>query len=58
VQKRLGFTLHLALSSVAPKNAGEGVWLRGAAKAGAVVGLYPGIVYTRSHYRSAWFLAF
>lgn len=53
VQERLGFTLYLAPSSVPHESAGEGVWLRGKAQAGAVVGLYPGITYTRGHYRSA-----
>lgn len=50
-QERMGFSLHLAPSAVGHADAGEGLWLRGRAKTGAVVGLYPGIVYTRAHYR-------
>ncbi len=49
----MGFSLHLAPSAVGHAEAGEGLWLKGRAKTGAVVGLYPGIVYTRSHYRCA-----
>ena len=49
----MGFSLHLAPSAVGHAEAGEGLWLKGRAKTGAVVGLYPGIVYTRSHYRWA-----
>ncbi|BDA51210.1 hypothetical protein COCOBI_18-0870 [Coccomyxa sp. Obi] len=51
LQERMGFALHLAPSAVGHAEAGEGLWLKGRAKTGAVVGLYPGIVYTRSHYR-------
>ena len=53
VQERMGFSLQVAPSSVGHEGstAGDGVWLRGSARAGAVVGLYPGIVYTRAFYR-------
>ncbi|KAK9902730.1 hypothetical protein WJX75_004261 [Coccomyxa subellipsoidea] len=51
LQERMGFSLHLAPSAVGHADAGEGLWLRGRAKTGAVVGLYPGIVYTRADYR-------
>lgn len=53
VQERVGFSLRVQASSVGHEGnaAGDGVWLRGSARAGAVVGLYPGIVYTRAFYR-------
>ena len=51
VQERRGYSLDLAPSAVGHPGAGDGVWLRGSAEAGAVVGLYPGVVYTRAHYR-------
>ncbi len=50
-QERVGYSLHLAPSAVGDADAGDGVWLCGRAAAGAVVGLYPGVVYTRTHYR-------
>lgn len=51
LQERAGFSLRLAPSAVGAAGAGDGVWLAGRARAGAVVGLYPGIVYTRTFYR-------
>ena len=54
----MGFSLQLAPSDVGHAEAGEGLWLKGRAKTGAVVGLYPGIVYTRSHYRWALVIAY
>ena len=53
VQERMGFCLRVAPSAVGHGGnaAGDGVWLRGSARAGSVVGLYPGVVYTRAFYR-------
>ena len=50
-QDQLGYTLHVSPSSVSTPGAGNGLWLKGRAVPGAVVALYPGIVYTRLHYR-------
>jgi hypothetical protein len=47
----LGFTLDVQPSGINHKDAGLGVWLQGAAKAGAVVALYPGVVYTPKNVR-------
>lgn len=52
-QARLGFALHVAPSGVDHPEAGAGLWLRGRALPGAVVALYPGIVYSRPHLRCA-----
>jgi hypothetical protein len=52
-QARLGFALHVAPSGVDHPEAGAGLWLTGRAEPGAVVALYPGIVYTRAHLRRA-----
>jgi hypothetical protein len=52
-QARLGFVLHVAPSGVDHPEAGAGLWLTGRAEPGAVVALYPGIVYTRAHLRRA-----
>eukprot|EP00884_Botryococcus_braunii_P005433 jgi/Botrbrau1/14891/Bobra.0248s0010.2 len=45
VKDRLGFTLAVAPSGVGHPDAGDGVWLSGVAKTGAVAALYPGILY-------------
>ena len=39
------------LAGIAHPDAGDGLWLRGTAPVGAVVGLYPGLVYEPMHYR-------
>ena len=51
LQERHGFSLTLAPSAIEHPRAGIGVWLQGRAPAGAVVGFYPGIVYSKAHYR-------
>ncbi|KAK9838450.1 hypothetical protein WJX81_000079 [Elliptochloris bilobata] len=48
---RLGFALHVSPSGVDHPDAGAGLWLRGRALPGAVVALYPGLVYSRAHLR-------
>ena len=50
-QDRHGFSLTLAPSAVEHPRAGIGVWLQGRASAGTVIGFYPGIIYTKAHYR-------
>ena len=47
----VGHSLHVAPSAVRHLGAGDGLWLDGAAQAGAVVALYPGVVYTALHHR-------
>ena len=51
LHQRLGFTTMLAPSGIASAEAGTGLWLRGSAQPGAVVSLYPGIVYKPLYYR-------
>ena len=51
VQRRLGWAVQVAPSGVDHPLAGNGLWLAGKAGAGAVVALYPGIVYQAAHYR-------
>jgi len=51
MQEQHGFSLTLAPSAIDHPKAGIGVWLQGHASAGAVIGFYPGIVYTKAHYR-------
>lgn len=43
----------MAPSSVQHPAAGDGLWLRGDAKAGAIAALYPGILYPAAHHRYA-----
>ncbi|KAL0052035.1 hypothetical protein WJX82_006842 [Trebouxia sp. C0006] len=47
----LGYSLEVRTSGIAHQDAGDGLWLRGTAPVGAVVGLYPGLVYEPMHYR-------
>ena len=56
MQEKHGFSLTLAPSAIDHPRAGIGVWLQGKAPAGAVVAFYPGIVYMKAHYRSAFAL--
>ena len=58
MQEVHGFSLMLAPSAIDHPRAGIGVWLQGRAPAGAVVAFYPGIAYTKAHYRSAFALKF
>lgn len=51
LKKKLGYTLHVAPSGIAHADAGQGLWLEGRAPVGAVVALYPGLVYSPMHYR-------
>ncbi|DBB18053.1 TPA: hypothetical protein ACH3X3_003044 [Trebouxia sp. C0006] len=48
---QLGYSLEVRTSGIAHQDAGDGLWLRGTAPVGAVVGLYPGLVYEPMHYR-------
>ena len=47
----IGHSLRVAPSALRHSGAGDGLWLSGAAQTGAVVALYPGIVYTALHHR-------
>lgn len=46
-----GFTLDLKPSQIPHKEAGQGLFLVGEADVGAVVALYPGIIYSPAYYR-------
>ena len=50
-QERLGYSLDVRASLIGHQGAGDGLWLQGHAPVGALVALYPGIVYTPLHYR-------
>ena len=52
-QRRLGFAVQVAPSGVEHPTAGNGLWLSGQAEPGAIVALYPGIVYPALHYKYA-----
>ncbi|KAK9790327.1 hypothetical protein WJX73_009725 [Symbiochloris irregularis] len=51
LEDRLGFCVHKAPSAIDHAEAGDGLWISGTAQPGAVVALYPGIVYTPEHYK-------
>ena len=51
LKQKLGYTLHVRPSGIAHAEAGQGLWLEGRAPVGAVVALYPGLVYSPIHYR-------
>lgn len=51
VKEKLGYSLHVAPSGISHADAGQGLWLEGRAPVGAVVALYPGLVYSPMHYR-------
>ncbi|CAM6115205.1 unnamed protein product [Calypogeia fissa] len=51
LQERLGFTLECKPSRIQHEEAGEGLFLRGRAEPGAVISMYPGVIYTPSQYR-------
>ena len=51
LKAKLGYSLHVGPSGIAHADAGQGLWLDGRAPVGAVVALYPGLVYTPMHYR-------
>ncbi|KXZ47643.1 hypothetical protein GPECTOR_34g802 [Gonium pectorale] len=48
LQRRLGFSLELRPSEVPHPEAGTGLFLRGEARAGAVVAIFPGVLYGRT----------
>ncbi len=49
MQTALGYSVGLATSLV--WQAGRGLWLQGAAPAGSLVALYPGVTYDTEHHR-------
>eukprot|EP00193_Tetraselmis_chui_P001286 CAMPEP_0177756110 /NCGR_PEP_ID=MMETSP0491_2-20121128/2933_1 /TAXON_ID=63592 /ORGANISM="Tetraselmis chuii, Strain PLY429" /LENGTH=231 /DNA_ID=CAMNT_0019271669 /DNA_START=147 /DNA_END=842 /DNA_ORIENTATION=+ len=51
LQSDLGYSLRVAPSGVPHREAGMGVWLRGAAPPGAVVAFYPGVIYNDQQYK-------
>lgn len=50
-EERLGFTLHCKPSGIVHEEAGLGLYIKGRAEPGTVVSLYPGVIYSPSHYR-------
>ncbi|KAL3140809.1 hypothetical protein ABBQ32_005352 [Trebouxia sp. C0010 RCD-2024] len=51
LHQRLGYSLTVQPSGIAHPAAGDGLFLQGATPVGAVVALYPGLVYEPMHYR-------
>ncbi|KAL3148070.1 hypothetical protein ABBQ38_014355 [Trebouxia sp. C0009 RCD-2024] len=51
LHQRLGYSLTVQPSGIAHPDAGDGLFLQGGAPVGAVVALYPGLVYEPMHYR-------
>lgn len=47
----MGYSLDLKASQIPHKDAGQGLFLSGEADVGAVVALYPGVLYSPAHYR-------
>ena len=50
-QTRLGFSLEVRKSDQAKGQAGDGLWITGKAGLGALIAVYPGIVYPPDTYR-------
>lgn len=51
LKDQLGYTLNVKPSQINHKEAGQGLFLDGEADVGAVVALYPGVVYYPAYYR-------
>ncbi|RYR32201.1 hypothetical protein Ahy_A10g046798 isoform C [Arachis hypogaea] len=51
LKNQLGFTLDVKSSQIPHKDAGQGLFLDGAADVGAVIAFYPGVVYSPAFYR-------
>ncbi|XP_057477689.1 uncharacterized protein LOC130765310 isoform X1 [Actinidia eriantha] len=47
----MGYTLELKPSQILHEEAGQGLFIDGQADVGAVIALYPGIIYSPAHYR-------
>lgn len=46
-----GYTLDIGPSGIPHKDAGQGLFLSGQANAGAVLAIYPGVIYSPAYYR-------
>ncbi|XP_004505812.1 uncharacterized protein [Cicer arietinum] len=51
LKDQLGYTLNIKPSQISHKDAGQGLFLDGAADVGSVVAFYPGVVYSPAYYR-------
>ncbi|KAH9323526.1 hypothetical protein KI387_018165, partial [Taxus chinensis] len=51
LRERIGYTLELKPSQVCHEEGGQGLYLSGKARMGAVVSFYPGVIYSPSTYR-------
>lgn len=48
---QFGYTLDIRPSGIPHKDAGQGLFLSGEARVGAVVAIYPGVIYSPAYYR-------
>lgn len=48
----IGYTLDLKPSQIPHKEAGQGLFISGEANVGAVIALYPGVIYSPAYYRN------
>ncbi|XP_057962974.1 uncharacterized protein LOC131154304 [Malania oleifera] len=51
LKNQIGYTLCLKPSQIPHRDAGQGLFLNGEAGVGAVVALYPGVIYSPAYYR-------
>ncbi|KAL5070808.1 hypothetical protein RYX36_021695 [Vicia faba] len=51
LKDQLGYTLDIKPSQIPHKDAGQGLFLDGAADVGSVVAFYPGVIYSPAYYR-------
>lgn len=51
LKDRIGYTLNLRGSQIQHKDAGQGLYLDGEANVGAVIAMYPGVIYSPAYYR-------
>ncbi|KAJ1427610.1 hypothetical protein SESBI_09496 [Sesbania bispinosa] len=51
LKDQLGYTVNVKPSQISHKDAGKGLFLDGAVDVGAVVAIYPGVVYSPAYYR-------
>ncbi|XP_058097891.1 uncharacterized protein LOC131242928 isoform X2 [Magnolia sinica] len=52
LKDRIGYTLDVKPSQIPHKDAGQGLFIDGAAQVGAVIAFYPGVIYSPAYYRN------
>ncbi|KAL5983064.1 hypothetical protein ACLOJK_017144 [Asimina triloba] len=51
LKDRIDYTLEVKPSQILHKEAGQGLFINGAAEVGAVIAFYPGVIYSPAYYR-------